>query len=284
MQYAGRAATSARPRRLMAQSMRGKKETKLGRGSAALVADVYDGRARMGPALRRREVCIAICAALIAVLGFAAAVHLLLLASMRADVVSVFFRALALSGMLAIFPISLLWLLERRERQTPGLFAAAFLWGGCIATALALPFNSAFLTLVDTWVVQHPVVREGLGPDAAMLLGAPISAPGGGGDAQAGGGRRVFRVLGAQVPTGRGGIVYGALVGVGFNWFEAALYVAQGYAETGVPPYGLQLGGRYALLGLGGHAMSTGIFGAFLGIAMQTRRRWIRILAPIAGL
>src|SRR5262249_61626757 len=27
-----------------------------------------------------------------------------------------------------------------------------------------------------------------------------------------------------------------------------------------------------------------GIFGAFLGIAMQTRRRWIRILAPIAGL
>jgi membrane protein implicated in regulation of membrane protease activity len=60
--------------------------------------------------------------------------------------------------------------------------------------------------------------------------------------------------------------------------------VAQGYAETGVPPYGLRLGSRYALLGLGGHAMSTGIFGAFLGIAMQTRRRWIRILAPIAGL
>src|SRR5262249_13021177 len=81
-----------------------------------------------------------------------------------------------------------------------------------------------------------------------------------------------------------GGLVYGGLVGVGFNWFEAALYVAQGYAETGVPPYGLQLGGRYALLGFGGHAMSTGIFGAFLGIAMQTRRRWIRILAPIAGL
>jgi protease PrsW len=62
------------------------------------------------------------------------------------------------------------------------------------------------------------------------------------------------------------------------------LYVAQGYAESGVPPYGLQLGGRYALFGLGGHAMSTGIFGAFLGIAIQTHRRWIRILAPIAGL
>lgn len=249
-----------------------------------MVADVYDGRLRMGPALRRREICIAICAVLIAVLAFATAVHLLLLASMRADVVSVFFRVLVLSGLLSIAPLSLLWLLERRERQTPWLFAAAFLWGGCIATALALPFNSAFLQLADTWVVQHPLVREVLGPDAAMLLAAPIAAPIVEEVAKAIGVLVIFRLLRAEFHNVRDGIVYGALVGVGFNWFEAALYVAQGYAETGAPPYGLQLGSRYALLGLGGHAMSTGIFGAFLGIAMQTRRRWIRILAPIAGL
>ena len=249
-----------------------------------MVADVHDGRLRMGPALRRREICIAICAVLIAVLAFATAVQLLLLASMRADVVSVFFRALVLSGLLSIVPLSLLWLLERRERQTPWLFAAAFLWGGCIATALALPLNSAFLQLADTWVVQHPLAREVLGPDAAMLLAAPIAAPIVEEVAKAIGVLVIFRLLRAEFHNVRDGIVYGALVGVGFNWFEAALYVAQGYAETGVPPYGLQLGGRYALLGLGGHAMSTGIFGAFLGIAMQTRRRWIRILAPIAGL
>jgi RsiW-degrading membrane proteinase PrsW (M82 family) len=238
----------------------------------------------MGPALRRREICIAISAGLIAVLTFAAAVHLLLLASMRLDVVTVFFRALVLSGMLSLLPLGLLWLLERRERQTPWLFAAAFLWGGCIATGLALPFNSAFLKLADTWVVQHPVVREVLGPDAAMLLAAPISAPIVEEIAKAVGVLAIFRLLRPEFHNVRDGIVYGAVVGVGFNWFEAALYVAQGYAETGVPPYGLQLGSRYALLGLGGHAMSTGIFGAFLGIAMQTRRAWIRILAPIAGL
>jgi hypothetical protein len=126
-------------------------------------------------------------------------------------------------------------------------------------------------------------VREVLGPDAAMLLAAPIAAPIVEEIAKAAGVLVIFRLLRAEFHNVRDGIVYGALVGVGFNWFEAALYVAQGYAETGAPPYGLQLGSRYALLGLGGHAMSTGIFGAFLGIAMQTRRRWIRILAPIAG-
>jgi hypothetical protein len=82
----------------------------------------------------------------------------------------------------------------------------------------------------------------------------------------------------------RDGIVYGALVGAGFNWFEAALYVAQNYAEYGVATYGLQLGSRYALFGLGGHAMFTAIFGAFLGLATQTQYRWLRILAPLAGL
>jgi membrane protein implicated in regulation of membrane protease activity len=140
------------------------------------------------------------------------------------------------------------------------------------------------LKFADTWVVQHPVVREALGPDAAMLLAAPISAPIVEEIAKAVGVLAIFRLLRPEFHNVRDGIVYGALVGVGFNWFEAALYVAQGYAETGAPPYGLQLGSRYALLGLGGHAMSTGIFGAFLGIAMQTRRGWVRILAPIAGL
>jgi hypothetical protein len=82
----------------------------------------------------------------------------------------------------------------------------------------------------------------------------------------------------------RDGIVYGALVGLGFNWFEAALYVAQGYAKTGFPPFGTQLGARFALFGFCGHALFTGLFGAFLGLAIQTRRRWLRVLAPVAGL
>ena len=249
-----------------------------------MVSYLTDDQLLIGSPLRRPGASKAICVALSVVLAFAAIVNLAVLTGLGPDVLSVFDRALARSTVLAIVPLAVLWFLDRRERESPLLFASAFLWGGCIATGLALPFNSAFLKLADTWVVQHPVVREVLGPDAAMLLAAPISAPIVEEIAKAVGVLAIFRLLRPEFHNVRDGIVYGALVGVGFNWFEAALYVAQGYAETGAPPYGLQLGSRYALLGLGGHAMSTGIFGAFLGIAMQTRRAWIRILAPIAGL
>jgi hypothetical protein len=94
----------------------------------------------------------------------------------------------------------------------------------------------------------------------------------------------IFWLLRDEFDNMRDGFVYGALVGVGFNWFEAPLFVMQGYVESGVAPYGVQLGVRYGLFGLGGHAMFTGMFGLFLGLAAQTPRPWLRMLAPLFGL
>ena len=63
------------------------------------------------------------------------------------------------------------------------------------------------------------------------MLGAPISAPSAGELVKALGVVVIFGLLRAQHDSLRDGMVYGTLVGAGFNWFEAALYVAQGYAE-----------------------------------------------------
>jgi protease PrsW len=259
-------------------------DTNFREGIAALVSYARSDRLLMGSPLRRRGVCLVTSAAAIVVLAFATIVHLGLIGGMRADVMAVFLQALVLSSLLAAAPLAVLWYLDRRERETPWLFAAAFLWGGCIATTLALPVNTAFFLFVDAIVAQEPAIREMLGPDAAMLLAAPISAPIAEEIAKALGVLVLFAFLRAEFDNMRDGIVYGALVGAGFNWFEAALYVAQNYAEYGVATYALQLGARYALFGLGGHAMFTAMFGAFLGFATQTQYRWLRVLAPLAGL
>jgi len=78
----------------------------------------------MGSPLRRPGTSKVVCAALIGILVFATIVNLALLAGLGADVLSVFDRALARSTALASVPLSVLWFLDRRERESPLLFAS----------------------------------------------------------------------------------------------------------------------------------------------------------------
>ncbi len=237
-----------------------------------------------GSPLRRPRVARRILLALAGVLLLAIAVILLTVGTMQAEAVRAFLVGLALSGLLSVVPVLILRFLDRRERESPWLFAIALLWGAVIATGLALPLNSGIILAVHHWLARHAEIADFLGPEGALLLGAPLAAPIVEETTKALGVVLLFTLLRAEFDNIRDGFVYGALVGVGFNLLEAPLYVAQGVAQYGVAPWGLQFGARYALFGLGGHAMFTGIFGALLGVARQTTRRWLRILAPPLGL
>ncbi len=234
--------------------------------------------------LRQPRVCRTIGTALVVALALAGLLQLGFIFDLPANVTAVFLSALAMSSLLSIFPVGVLWHLERQERASAWFFAAAFLWGGFVATALAMPFNTAFFRVVDAWVAHHPLVTQLLGADAAEMISAPISAPITEELAKALGVILIFVLLRGEFDSVRDGIVYGALVGAGFNWYETALYVAQGFAQFGVAPYAFELGGRYALLGFSGHVLFTGIFGGFLGYALVERRLALRIAAPIVGL
>lgn len=234
--------------------------------------------------LRRPPVAAGVSAVLALVVAMVALTFIDFFGALRPDIGVVFFAALAGASAMSVVPLVVLWFLDRRERETPWLFAAAFLWGAFIATGLALPFNGAILHAVAAWVARNPVVGEALGPDAALMIGAPIAGPIVEEITKGLGLVALFMLLRAEFDNMRDGFVYGALIGLGFTWFEAPLYVAQTYAEFGTPGWGLQLGWRYALFGFAGHAMFTGLFGAGLGLALQTRRVWLKLLAPLAGL
>jgi RsiW-degrading membrane proteinase PrsW (M82 family) len=234
--------------------------------------------------LRRPHVAAAVSAALAIVVATVGLTFLQFFGALRPAIAVVFLAALAGATMMSIVPLVILWFLDRRERETPWLFAVAFLWGAFIATGLALPFNNAILHAVSAWLERNPVVGEVLGPDAALIIGAPIAGPIVEEITKGLGLVALFALLRAEFDNMRDGFVYGALIGLGFNWFEAPLYVAQSYVEFGTPGWGMHLGWRYALFGFAGHVMFTGLFGAGLGLALQTRRMWLKVLAPVAGL
>ena len=169
--------------------------------------------------------------------------------SLGAEATRVFFVALAMSTLLSAMPIAVLWFLDRRERESPWLFASAFLWGGLIATTLALPVNSTVLYFVAQWLEGNAALKEMLGPEAALMIGAPIAAPLVEETTKGLGLLLLFWLVRSEFDNVRDGFVYGALIGAGFNWFESALYVQQNFVEFGDAPFGFQLGMRYALVG-----------------------------------
>lgn len=248
-----------------------------------MAAESTVDRLLAGSPLRRPRVARRTLLGLAGALLVSLAMIALTVGSMQPEAVRAFFAGLGLAALLSLVPILILRYLDRRERESPWLFAIAICWGALIATGLALPLNTGIIAAVGRWLELHPEVAGYLGPQGALLIGAPLAAPVVEETVKALGVVLLFLFLRAEFDNVRDGFVYGALVGVGFNLLEAPLYVAQSVAEHGVAPWGLQFGARFALFGLGGHAMFTGIFGAFLGVARQTTRRWLRIAAPLVG-
>lgn len=233
--------------------------------------------------LRRPRVARTVSTTLAVLLLIAAVIICLVVGGSGVSAASVFLRALAISSALAVLPIAILWYLDRRERESPWLFAAAFLWGGLIATTLAMPINTAIIVSVAHWLQDNVPLKEMLGPDAPLMIGAPLAAPIVEETTKGIGILLLFWLMRSEFDNVRDGFIYGALVGAGFNWFESAMYVQQNFVQYGTATYGFQLGVRYAWLGLAGHALFSGLFGASLGLARATRSRIVRYLAPVSG-
>jgi hypothetical protein len=78
------------------------------------------------------------------------------------------------------------------------------------------------------------------------------------------------------------GIIYGALIGLGFAMTENVLYFMRALQGGGLLGMALNFWGRVIMFGFG-HAMFTGLTGYGVGLARETDNPALRWLAPVGG-
>ncbi len=202
-----------------------------------------------------------------------------------------FLLGLLLAVLASVPAVVLLRYLDRRDPEPWSTASIAYLWGAVVATGFGIvlrarlveslflafdeaaglfrPTESGVRIHVDLfeWLdtaVAAPMIEETLKALALVLL--VVVFPG-------------------LVNGVRDGLVYGALVGLGFAVVEAAVYIGYWYANAGSFAFIGELVPRFVFFGVNGHLIYTALFGAGLGIAVLSERGWVaKTLTIIGGL
>jgi RsiW-degrading membrane proteinase PrsW (M82 family) len=169
-----------------------------------------------------------------------------------------------------VYVLLALWL-DRYEPEPPRMLATTFLWGASVAVGVALVANSAAdaaarLVIGDaaglaTAVLWAPVVEE-VAKGAALLV--------------------VFAQARDEFDNVTDGVVYAAMVGLGFAMTENVLYY--GRAVTDGPEASLA---AFLLRGVAApfaHPLFSAMLGIGLGIARERSTAGTPVLLPLAGL
>jgi RsiW-degrading membrane proteinase PrsW (M82 family) len=163
--------------------------------------------------------------------------------------------------------------LDRYEVEPLRAVLACFAWGAVGAVLFSLA----------TGLLFQIAAEEMLGAQAAeaasVVIGAPLVE-------ESFKGIAVLAVLffaRDEIDSTLDGLVYGALIGVGFAMTENILYFGQAYLEGGLGEFGTLILSR-AVLGGFGHPAYTAITGAAIGWARGRHGRGVaRVIVPILG-
>ncbi|MEO1272454.1 MAG: PrsW family intramembrane metalloprotease, partial [Myxococcota bacterium] len=160
----------------------------------------------------------------------------------------------------------ILWL-DRNEKEPPWLLATAFLWGAVISTMVSCVFNTSF----------GCIAQSALGP-IGDLLTSSISAPFIEEITKGLALVAIFLFFKKEFDNVLDGIVYGAIVGLGFAVFENWLYYVQVCNSVEEVFYLAFIRGVVA--GVGSHACYTALFGIGIGLFRVMRSGGLRWLMP----
>jgi RsiW-degrading membrane proteinase PrsW (M82 family) len=183
---------------------------------------------------------------------------------------TVFFTGLLMAALPVPFYLGFALWADRFEPEPPWLLVVAFAWGAAIAVFFSLIFNvthegvvtaiadAAFASTL-TAVVSAPFIEE-LTKGAALLL--------------------LFAWKRDEFDNVTDGIIYASMVGLGFAMTENVQYYGESVADgSGGAVFFLR-----GILSPFSHPLFTSMTGIGLGLARETRRRWVKWLAPVAGL
>jgi RsiW-degrading membrane proteinase PrsW (M82 family) len=173
------------------------------------------------------------------------------------------------------------WYLDRREHESPLLLAGAALWGAVVGASMSLVFNNTLYGYLVhlakqsggkilgisaetfTSVLASPVVEEAIKGVAILVL---------------------FWLLRSEVKDLRDGMLYGAMVGLGFNATQYSIFLLDAYAYSGIPPFLPLAALQFVFLSVNGHFIYSALFGAGFGLARQTRNPYLKWIAPLGGI
>lgn len=181
-----------------------------------------------------------------------------------------------LSILAAVLPtllyVALVYWLDRYEKEPKWLLAAAFLWGAIpsiiaafvLNTLFSLPFyligNEATADFVGASLIAPPI-EESL--KAIALLG-------------------IFFLWRHELDSPLDGIIYGAMVGMGFAMVENVFYFLSVYEAEGMEAWQINIFMRAIVFGLN-HALFTSLTGLGLAISRLSANRLTRYAAPVVG-
>jgi RsiW-degrading membrane proteinase PrsW (M82 family) len=197
------------------------------------------------------------------------------------SVTSVLLFAVVLALVPTLLYALLLWWLDRYEKEPLPMLLVAFLWGAVPAILLALGLELAAGVPLEQLALDGttrrlaeagllaPIFEEGVKAILLIIL---------------------FLFSWREFDNVLDGIIYGALVGLGFAFVENVLYLLSS-AYDGIPEGGspdldsmVQLWLlRAGLFGLN-HSVFTAFTGAGLGYARSLKRGWQRVAVPFLGL
>jgi RsiW-degrading membrane proteinase PrsW (M82 family) len=183
---------------------------------------------------------------------------------------------LIVCGLAAVLPVPIyaaliLWL-DRYEKEPALLLASAFLWGAVVATFVSIFVNTGAA------VVLHGILGPRLAGALTPALSAPIVEETSKGIALL----LLYFLVRNEFNNVVDGIVYGALVGLGFAMVENILYFSRIYTAAGAAGLGYLFVMRVVFSGLI-HPLFTGCTGAGLGYSRETTSGIRKVAAPIIG-